>query len=135
LSLIELIELPANGDSRGQLVALESGKNVPFEFKRVYYIFDTAQGVARGFHAHKNLKQVLVCVSGSCRVVLDDGASRQEVWLDKPTQGLLVCDMVWRELHDLSEGCVLLVLADQYYYENDYIRDYDEFLGQLAWKS
>jgi len=135
LSLIELIELPANGDSRGQLVALESGKNVPFEFKRVYYIFDTAQGVARGFHAHKNLKQVLVCVSGSCRVILDDGASRQEVWLDKPTQGLLVCDMVWRELHDLSEGCVLLVLADQYYYENDYIRDYDEFLGLLAWKS
>jgi len=134
LSLIELIDLPAYGDSRGQLVALESGKNVPFEFKRVYYIFDTAQGVARGFHAHKNLKQVLVCVSGRCRVILDDGRKREEVWLDNPRQGLLVCDMVWRELHDLSEGCVLLVLADEYYYENDYIRNYDDFLGSLAWK-
>lgn len=126
--LIKWFELSVRGDERGSLVALESELTVPFEIKRVYYIFGTQQGVSRGFHAHKNLKQVAVCVTGKCRFVLDDGQTRQEAWLDSPTKGLLIEDLVWREMHDFSEDCVLLVLASEHYDESDYIRDYDEFL-------
>jgi len=100
---------------------------VPFEIKRVYYIYDTQAGVARGFHAHKALKQVAVCVSGSCRFLLDDGANKEEVVLNSPTQGLLIEHMVWREMYDFSEDCVLMVLASEHYDEADYIRDYDAF--------
>lgn len=130
MSLIQWTHFPPLGDDRGSLVALEADKNVPFEIKRVYYIFGTQQGVARGFHAHRNLKQVAVCVTGKCRMVLDDGKIREEVWLDSPTQGLIIRELVWREMYDFSEDCVLLVLASEHYNENDYIRDYDEFLLQ-----
>ena len=128
MSLINWIDFPPLGDERGSLVALEADKTVPFAIERVYYIFGTQQGVARGFHAHKNLQQVAICVTGSCRMVLDDGRIRKEVWLDSPTKGLIINDLVWREMHDFSEDCVLLVLASEHYDENDYIRDYDEFL-------
>lgn len=100
---------------------------MPFDVKRVYYIFGTQQGVSRGFHAHKNLKQVAVCVTGKCKMVLDDGKKREEVWLDSPTTGLIIEDLTWREMHNFSEDCVLLVLASEHYDESDYIRDYDEF--------
>lgn len=128
MSLIRWTYFPPLGDKRGSLVALEAEKTVPFEIKRVYYIFDTQQGVARGFHAHSNLKQVAVCVTGKCRLILDDGKNREEVWLDSPTKGILIGDLVWREMHDFSEDCVLLVLASEHYDEADYIRDYDEFI-------
>jgi len=128
MSLIEWAHFPSLGDDRGSLVALEGENTVPFEIKRVYYIFGTEQNVARGFHAHHNLKQVAICVTGRCRMILDDGKNREEVWLDSPTKGLLIGDLVWREMHDFSEDCVLLVLASEHYDENDYIRDYDEFL-------
>lgn len=127
MSLIQLISFPPLGDDRGSLVALESQQSIPFDIKRVYYIFGTQQGVARGFHAHKQLKQVAVCVTGRCRMVLDDGNQREEVWLDSATKGILIEDMVWREMHDFSEDCVLLVLASEHYDESDYIRDYTEF--------
>lgn len=127
MSLIQWTHFPPLGDDRGSLVALEAERNVPFEIKRVYYIFGTQQGVARGFHAHRNLKQVAVCVTGKCRMVLDDGKTREEVWLDSPTQGLVINDLVWREMYDFTDDCVLLVLASEYYDETDYIRDYDEF--------
>lgn len=127
MSLIRLIDLPILGDERGSLVALESYQTIPFDIKRVYYIFSTQQGVSRGFHAHKQLKQVAVCVSGSCRMVLDNGHLREEIWLDSPSKGILVGDMVWREMHDFSDDCVLLVLASQGYDESDYIRDYTHF--------
>jgi dTDP-4-dehydrorhamnose 3,5-epimerase-like enzyme len=127
VSLIQLISFPPLGDDRGSLVALESQQSIPFDIKRVYYIFGTQQGVARGFHAHKQLKQVAVCVTGRCRMVLDDGKHREEVWLDSATKGILIEDMVWREMHDFSEDCVLLVLASKHYDESDYIRDYAEF--------
>ncbi|NLQ18972.1 WxcM-like domain-containing protein [Marinomonas sp. M1K-6] len=127
MSLIQLISFPPLGDDRGSLVALESQQSIPFDIKRVYYIFGTQQGVARGFHAHKQLKQVAVCVTGRCRMVLDDGKHREEVWLDSATKGILIEDMVWREMHDFSEDCVLLVLASKHYDESDYIRDYAEF--------
>jgi dTDP-4-dehydrorhamnose 3,5-epimerase-like enzyme len=127
MSLIKVIEFPPLGDERGSLVALEAHKTVPFDVKRVYYIFGTQAGVSRGFHAHRDLQQVAVCVTGKCRMVLDDGQQREEVWLDSPTKGLLIGDLVWREMHDFSPDCVLLVLASEHYDETDYIRSYDEF--------
>lgn len=131
--MIKWIDFPPLGDERGSLVALEAGKTVPFAIKRVYYIFGTKQGVARGFHAHKNLKQIAVCVTGKCRMILDDGKTRQEAWLESPTKGLFIDDLVWREMYDFSEDCVLLVLASEHYDEADYIRNYDEFLRQVKW--
>ena len=128
MSLIQWVDFPSLGDERGSLVALEADKTVPFGVKRVYYIFGTQQNVARGFHAHYNLKQVAICVTGKCRMVLDDGRSREEIWLDSPTKGLLIGDLVWREMHDFSEDCVLLVLASEHYDEDDYIRDHDKFI-------
>jgi dTDP-4-dehydrorhamnose 3,5-epimerase-like enzyme len=127
VSLLQWIDLPARGDTRGALVAVESGATVPFDIRRVYYIFDTQQGVARGFHAHRRLQQLLICVSGECRMVLDDGQRREEAWLDSPTRGLLIKSFVWREMHDFSPDCVLLVLASEHYEEADYIRDYEQF--------
>jgi dTDP-4-dehydrorhamnose 3,5-epimerase-like enzyme len=128
LSLIKTISFKPLGDERGSLVALEGGKVVPFDIKRVYYIFDTKEGVSRGFHAHRNLKQVAVCVTGSCRFVLDNGKQKEEVVLDSATKGLLINDLTWREMYDFSPDCVLMVLASEYYDESDYIRDYQEFL-------
>jgi dTDP-4-dehydrorhamnose 3,5-epimerase-like enzyme len=127
-NLVKLIDFPPLGDDRGSLVALEANKTVPFEIKRVYYIFGTKQGVARGFHAHKALKQVAVCVTGSCRMLLDDGQNKEEILLDSPTKGLVIEDLVWREMHDFTPDCVLLVLASEHYDEADYIRNYDDFL-------
>ncbi len=131
MSLIKMVHFPPLGDDRGSLVALEAHKTVPFDVKRVYYIFGTQSGVSRGFHAHRALQQVAVCVTGICRVVLDDGQRREEVWLDSPTKGLLIGDLVWREMHDFSPDCVLLVLASEHYKESDYIRSYDDFKQAL----
>lgn len=125
---IEIIELKVMGDERGSLIALEENHNVPFDVKRVYYIFNTKEDVRRGYHAHKNLKQLAICVSGSCSFLLDDGINKQYIDLNAPTQGLLIEGLVWREMYDFSSDCVLMVLADNYYDENDYLRDYDEFL-------
>lgn len=132
MSLIKTIDFPPLGDERGSLVALEAHKTVPFDVKRVYYIFGTKSGVSRGFHAHRALQQVSVCVTGKCRMVLDDGQQREDVWLDSPTKGLLIGDLVWREMHDFSPDCVLLVLASEFYDETDYIRSYDEFKRVVA---
>ena len=128
MSLIKTINFKPLGDERGSLVALEGNKSVPFDIKRVYYIFGTKEGVSRGFHAHRNLKQVVVCVTGSCRFVLDNGKSREEIILDSAATGLVIEDLTWREMHDFSQDCVLLVLASEYYDEADYIRDYQKFL-------
>jgi dTDP-4-dehydrorhamnose 3,5-epimerase-like enzyme len=124
---IKLIQLQSHGDDRGSLVSLEEQKNIPFPIKRVYYVFDTKDGVRRGFHAHKRLKQLAIAVKGSCRFMLDDGREKIEVTLDNPAQGLYIESFVWREMYDFSEDCVLLVLADAIYDEDDYIRDYSEF--------
>ncbi|MBA2074278.1 sugar 3,4-ketoisomerase [Aeromonas veronii] len=124
---VKLIPLQAHGDERGSLVALEEGKNIPFDIKRVYYMFKTNPGVTRGFHAHKTLKQVAIAVRGSCRFMLDDGRERVDILLDNPAQGLLIESFMWREMYDFSDDCVLMVLADQLYDENDYVRDYQVF--------
>ncbi|HDZ8979848.1 TPA: WxcM-like domain-containing protein [Aeromonas veronii] len=125
---IKILPLQPHGDERGSLVALEEGKNIPFQVKRVYYMFNTKGGVRRGFHAHKTLKQVAIAVRGSCRFLLDDGQERVEVMLDNPAQGLVIESFMWREMYDFSEDCVLMVLADQLYDESDYIRDYSQFI-------
>ena len=119
---------PPHGDDRGQLVAVETLKDIPFEVKRVYYIYDTLPGVRRGFHAHRELEQVLICVHGSCKIHLDNGTDTAEVLLDKPSEGLYISNDMWREMYDFSDGAVLLVLASEYYDERDYIRNYQDFL-------
>lgn len=129
---IKKYTFPIHGDERGQLVAVEELKDVPFDIKRVYYLYETVQGVCRGFHAHKNLQQVLICVHGSCKVLLDDGREKRDVLLDKPNEGLYISNNVWREMHDFSPDAVLLVLASQLYDEADYIRDYDDFLAFVS---
>ena len=122
---------PPHGDERGQLVAIEGGQDLPFEITRVYYIYDTLPGVRRGYHAHLNLQQVLVCVHGSCKIHLDDGYDTAEVVLDNPNEGLYISNNMWREMYDFSDGAVLLVLASCHYDEADYIRDYDAFLERV----
>lgn len=118
-----------HGDERGQLVALEEFKDIPFEIKRVYYMYATEEGVTRGYHAHKSLQQILVCISGSCKVRLDNGVEKKIVPLEKPYEGLYVSNNMWREMYDFSPDAVLLVFASELYDESDYIRNYDEFLN------
>ena len=131
---IKIYNFEKHGDDRGTLIALEQMKNVPFEFKRVYYMYGTGKGVRRGFHAHKCLKQILVCVKGSCKILLDDGKEKEVVLLDNPDKGLYIESDIWREMFDFSEDAVLMVLASELYDETDYIRDYDEFLGYVMHK-
>ena len=128
MSLVQLIDLPNLSDPRGGLVALESNQSIPFELKRIYYIFKTNDQQARGFHAHKNLKQIAICLQGSCKFVLDNGYHQEEIILNSPLKGLLIESLMWREMHDFSEDCVLLVLASEHYDESDYIRDYSDFV-------
>lgn len=128
---VKLVQLQTHGDERGSLVALEDQKNVPFTIRRVYYLFNTDKNVRRGFHAHEALKQLVIAVKGTCRFVLDDGKERIEVLLDNPAQGLQVESMIWREMYDFSDDCVLMVLADAHYDESDYIRNYDDFLARV----
>ena len=117
-----------HGDERGQLIALEEFKNIPFKIKRVYYMYDTCEGVVRGCHAHKNLQQILICIHGSCKIKLDNGEETSIILLDKPYEGLFVSNAVWREMYAFSSDAVLMVLASELYDETDYIRNYDEFL-------
>ncbi|GHY71497.1 dTDP-6-deoxy-3,4-keto-hexulose isomerase [Vibrio cholerae] len=128
MSLLKFYDFKVLGDARGSLVSLEANINIPFEIKRVYYIFGTQQGVARGFHAHKKLKQVAICLSGSCRFLMDNGIDKEETILNSNAQGLLIDVMQWHEMYDFSDDCVLMVLASDHYDETDYIRDYSEFL-------
>ena len=123
-----LINMKIFGDERGKLVSLESNKNVPFEIKRVYYIYDTLPDQDRGMHAHKNMEQIIVAMAGSCQFVLDDGKSRETLWLNRPDVGLYIGKNMWREMKNFSYGCKLMVLASDYYDEKEYIRNYDEFL-------
>lgn len=125
---IKKISFQRHGDDRGQLVALEVEKEVPFEIKRVYYMYDTGMGVRRGFHAHKNLMQILICTHGTCKILLDNGTEKEVVVLDKPYEGLYVSNDMWREMYDFSSDAVLMVLASELYDEADYIRDYEKFL-------
>lgn len=125
----QIIDFNKIVDSRGEMVALEGDRNIPFDIKRVYYIFNVKPGEVRGKHAHKELKQVAIAMSGSCKVSLDNGETKEEFILNDKSKGLLIDSCVWREMYDFSSDCVLAVLASEYYLESDYLRDYKEFLN------
>lgn len=121
---VDRVSYQVHGDSRGSLIALECCRNIPFDIRRIYYIFATGSDVVRGKHAHKNLKQILICVSGSCSVLLDNGIEREVVRLENPWDGIYIHGLVWREMMDFSADCVLLALVDQLFNQDDYIYDY-----------
>ena len=131
---ITKIAFQEHGDSRGQLIALEEFKDIPFSIKRVYYMYDTGDGVRRGYHAHKSLEQILICIHGTCKIHLDNGYETKEVCLDKPYEGLYISNDMWREMYDFSKDAVLVVLASDFYNEEDYIRNYDDFLNWIKVK-
>lgn len=128
---MELITLIPKGDERGWLIALESLKEVPFEIRRIYYIYGTKPGTRRGKHAHRHLRQLAICLQGSCRFYMEDGRSKQEILLQRNDRGLLIEPMVWHEMDDFSNDCVLLVLASGLYDEADYIREYQQYIDML----
>ena len=128
LERVQLIDLPRVTDPRGNLTFIEGAQSVPFEIKRVYYLYDVPGGATRGGHAHRRLEQFIVAASGSFDVILDDGRNRQHYFLNRSYYGLYLPNMVWREMANFSSGSVCLVLASEHYEEEDYYRDYDEFL-------
>lgn len=122
-----IIDLPRINDPRGNLTFIEGSRHVPFDIKRVYYLYDVPGGESRGGHAHRDLQQLIVAMSGSFDVVVDDGTTRKTFSLNRSYYGLYIPTMVWRELVNFSSGSVCTVLASNYYEESDYYRDYDEF--------
>ena len=131
MSLGKIIELPRITDPRGNLTVAEANKNIPFDIKRVYWLYDVPGGECRGGHAHKHLQQILIAVSGSFHVTLDNGKEMQTFLLNHPYQGLLIDTKTWRTLDDFSSGAVCVVLASDFYDENDYIYDYNDFLQYI----
>ncbi len=125
------IDFQKHGDDRGSLVVAEYEKEIPFLVKRIYYIYGVDDDKRRGFHSHKNLRQVYIAIHGSVKVMLDDGERQETVLLDNPAQGLYIGHNVWREIFDFSNDAVLLVLASEKFSESDYIRNHDEFLASL----
>jgi hypothetical protein len=128
IDLCKIIDLPKITDARGNLTFVEGGNQIPFDIQRVYYLYDVPGGAQRGGHAHKGLHQLIIAMSGSFDVVLDDGTHQKRVHLNRSYNGLYVCPMIWRELDNFSSGSVLMALASNKYDEEDYYRDYDQFL-------
>lgn len=135
MSLLQckIIDLPKITDPRGNLTFVEGSHHIPFDIRRVYYLYDVPGGAERGGHAHIALHQLIIAMSGSFDVVLDDGQKKQRFHLNRSYFGLYVCPMVWRELDNFSSGSVCMVLASNIYEESDYYRDYKEFIADLAW--
>ena len=129
MPLIQLVDIPQRGDDRGGLAIAEIGGALPFVVRRAYWIFGTKPGVSRGFHAHKKLRQLCVCLAGSVQFTLFDGKRCESITLDSPMRGLLIRPGVWREMHNFSACAVLIVLADAEYDETDYIRDRSKFIN------
>jgi hypothetical protein len=129
IDLCKLINLPKITDTRGNLTFVEGGNQIPFDIQRVYYLYDVPGGAERGGHAHKDLHQVIIAMSGSFDVLLDDGTNKKRVHMNRSYTGLYVCPMIWRELDNFSSGSVLMVLASNKYDESDYYRDYADFLN------
>lgn len=127
---VRLIQLSKNEDLRGKLVSIEGQKDIPFDIKRIYYIFDTDEQQARGYHAHLNLSQLVICVRGECEFLTDNGVTKHSFHLNTPSEGLLLQGVIWREMCNFSHDCILLVLASEYYKPDDYIWDYSKFLTE-----
>lgn len=134
VSRCRVIQLPKMSDPRGNLTFIEGGKHVPFGIQRVYYLYDVPGGAERGGHAHKGLEQLIVAMSGSFDVVLDDGLEKKRFHLNRSNFGLYVCPMIWRELDNFSSGSVCMVVASNLYDEEDYYRDYDQYLSAQGLK-
>jgi len=130
----KIIDMPRVEDPRGNLTFIESNNHIPFDIKRVYYTYDVPGGSERGSHAHKNLRQLIVAMSGSFDVVLDDGLNKQRFHLNRSYYGLYVSPMMWRTIDNFSSGSVCMVLASELYDENDYYRDYSEFMSDVKSK-
>lgn len=126
----QIIDIPIVHDQRGNLSVVEGGDLVPFDIKRLYYLYDVPGGATRGGHAHKNLRQLIIAASGSFDVVLDNGKTRQKFSLNRSYKGLYIPTMIWREIENFSSGAVCMVLASEHYDESDYIYDYNEFLKE-----
>jgi hypothetical protein len=131
LSDARFVDLPKIADPRGNLTFVEGGRHAPFDIKRIYYLYDVPAGEARGAHGHRELKQLMVAVSGSFDVTLDDGAEKKLFHLNRPYVGLLIPPMTWRDLNNFSSGSVCMVLASEVYSEEDYFRTYSEFLSAV----
>lgn len=127
---MEICNFKEHSDNRGRLIAWENYKNIPFEIKRVYCIYGI-KGKDRGYHAHKEGKSVLVCLNGSCNIVLDDGKKETIFRLDDPCEGLFIGNQTWIQMRDFADGTVLLALADNFYDEDNYIEDYNDFIEGL----
>jgi hypothetical protein len=123
-----IIELPRINEPRGNLTFVESNRHIPFSIQRVYYLYDVPGGSERGGHAHKVLHQMIIAISGSFDIHLDDGYTKKTIHMNRSYNGLYVCPMIWREIGNFSSGSVCMVLASDYYDESDYYRDYDEFI-------
>ena len=124
----KIIDLPKITDPRGNLTFIENGRHIPFDIKRVYYLYDVPGGSERGGHAHKALHQLMIAMSGSFDVLLDDGHEKKRIHLNRSYFGLYICPMIWRELDNFSSNAVCMVLASNFYDENDYYRDYASFI-------
>ena len=127
-----LVDLPKISDPRGNLTFVEGGNHIPFEIKRAYYLYDIPSGAERGGHAHKDLYQLIIAISGSFDIVLDDGREKKRFHLSRSYYGLYLCPMIWREMNNFSSGAVCLVLASNRYDESDYYRNYDDFIKDVS---
>ncbi len=124
----KLVDLPMIGDPRGNLTFIEAGRHIPFDIKRVYYLYDVPGGASRAGHGHRNLHQLVIAMSGSFDIVIDDGFQKKRFHLNRSYQGLYLCPMMWRDIDNFSGGSVCMVLASDYYDEADYFREYPEFV-------
>lgn len=132
IALCKVIDLPKISDPRGNLTFIEANRHIPFEIKRVYYLYDVPGGSERGGHAHKALHQLIIAMSGSFDILIDDGRQKKRIHLNRSYFGLYICPMIWRELDNFSSGSVCMVLASSCYDELDYYRDYDEYVKANA---
>ena len=135
VSKCSILQLPKISQPRGNISVIESVNQIPFSIERTYYLYDVPAGTSRGGHAHKQLEQLIIAVAGSFEVELDDGIDKKTFRLNKPFEGLYICPMVWRELHDFSSGSVCLVIASRPYEEDDYIREYVDFSSTAVTKA
>ena len=127
----EMVNFDVKGDETGSLIAIEGNRSIPFDIKRVYYIYGTQAGIVRGKHSHRKLQQLIFCPIGNCDFILDDGTSRETIHLHRPNQGIYVKGNIWREFTNFSRDCVVMVLASDHYDESDYIRDYQAFRASM----
>jgi len=131
IDLCKIIDLPTIKNPKGNLTFIEAGRHIPFDVRRVYYLYDIPGGEDRGGHAHKALHQLIIAMSGSFDIRLDDGRAKKTVHMNRSYYGLYVCPMIWREIDNFSSGAVCMALASEFYDEADYYRDYDQFIRDV----